>query len=1000
MRIRVVFSLVLASAVFASAAGVVVKKALSVDVSKQKQLIANGGLETVDGAVLRGWDGWELGYEVDGEIKHGGRFSARCRNGSVEEHRGLTYVVELNQETPTPIVAECWSKAEGVTGGRDPNYSLYLDLVYTDGSPLWGQIAAFKPGTHDWRKRSVTVVPAKPIKEVMVHGIFRRRAGTAWFDDFKLWELSLPDGVVQFDAVAVTRGGGAEPQAVAGPLSLPTAFFLRDVAAQSSFIQPELSVESRPDGTLVARGAAESLQLELSVIYRDIGDALRLDGTVRDLTGGDRAVTVYCSHAVNALGWRWWDDQRASRPIEAGKAYRNSVTVGAGANRTAAKYPLACISGGEAALCVAAPLDVPRLYRFAYEAGSQELYAAVDVGLSPATRKFPSQASFSFVLYRCDPAWGFRAALQRYYELFPHCFVKRNRKEGIWMPFTDIATVAGFADFGFQFQEGAPNVAFDERHGIDSFVYVEPASHWVSMPKDMERTNDRALAYIRELAAAGKEQAQASLTSAVSGPDGEWQGGVTKAPWCDGALYYLNPSPNVVRDSAGTVRQFDHEWRRIDAAFKNATAQRGAWRSGPKGYEIVEGEGRNGSRCVKLTRTEADAAAGASQAIVVDQKQATPLIARAWTKAAGGTGDRDKDYSLYIDLKYVDGTPGWGFMVAAETGTHDWQLLEQTIRPEKPVRSLSFHLLFRGSHAGTVWFDDAFLAEEGRDRNLVRQGDFEPAASDALLKPELDGTYIDSFEMAATMLNYRREHFAQTETPLVFDAEGRVCQMGIFNTVAFAGELASRMQANNKMMFANSTPHRFPWGAAHLDVMGTETNWAPGGKYTPNADSVMNYRRAICWQRPYLLLLNTVYDDFKPEWVELYFKRCTAYAIFPSFFSHNAADDPYWGRPDLYNRDRPLFKKYIPTIQALNAAGWAPVTHARSSNAAVYVERFGKPGGEIYLTLFNDSDTTQTTKVSVDHKALALTEIPAQLRAGELTIEPQDVMVFKLAGEG
>ena len=126
----------------------------------------------------------------------------------------------------------------------------------------------------------------------------------------------------------------------------------------------------------------------------------------------------------------------------------------------------------------------------------------------------------------------------------------------------------------------------------------------------------------------------------------------------------------------------------------------------------------------------------------------------------------------------------------------------------------------------------------------------------------------------------------------------------------------------------------------------------------------LNYWRAICYQRPYLLLQNTVYEDFKPEWVELYFKRCAAYGVFPSFFSHNAADDPYWRRPNLYDRDRPLFKQWIPVISALSAAGWEPVTHARSDDPKVYVERFGKPSGPLYLTVFNDSQEPRTAKLT------------------------------------
>ena len=298
--------------------------------------------------------------------------------------------------------------------------------------------------------------------------------------------------------------------------------------------------------------------------------------------------------------------------------------------------------------------------------------------------------------------------------------------------------------------------------------------------------------------------------------------------------------------------------------------------------------------------------------------------------------------------------------------------------------------------------------------NLLRNADFEPPDAPPDVVPFLDGTYIDSFEMAASTLNYRREHFAHTEIPLVFDSEGRVAQLQVFNTVEFARELALRMWAEGRMMFANSTPYRFAWGAPWLDVMGTETNWASGGRYRPNDDGTMNLRRAVCHQRPYLLLLNTVFDDFRPEWVELYMKRCAFYAVFPSMFSHDASSDVYWTRPYLYNRDRHLFKKYIPVISALNAAGWEPITHARSDNPQVYVERYGKPGGPLYLTLFNDSAEAQAATVTLEAAALGVVaesrQVSEELTGGAhelvagpegtrlmgVTVAPEDVIVLRL----
>ena len=839
--------------------GAVAKKAIAVRSAAQgRNVLRNGELTSVRGGSFEEWSGYDAGYEVDSQVGHAGQASARCRNASVSERRGISQTVALDQRIPLPIVAECWSRAEGVSAGGESDYSLYLDLEYVDGTPLWGRIASFDAGTHDWQRRTVTIMPSKPVKRVTVYGLLRNRTGTAWFSDFSLRQIELAKGVAQFDGVPVEAGSRPKklpaatvPAGLKDGFALRLAedgsivtnaaggFLLRDVAANSDFVRPQGACHETRTG-VGWEGRDTGLGLKLSVDYSARESSTVIRGTVQDLTGRDRAITVYFTYPVDAIGWNWYDDQRTARKMEAGGKYQNVVNIQAGANGSASRYPLACIAGENDAVAIGAPLDMPRLCRFGYDADSLELYAAIDLGLSAETARSPSSATFSLVLYRPDPAWGFRSALERYYQVFPQCFTKRNEKEGIWMPFADIAKVRDFRDFGFQFKEGDSNVPFDHEHGIYSFVYVEPMSLWLEMPKPMERTEERALAYVHERAAAGDKGAKSALSSAIEDAAGKWVGGLRVEPWCDGALYYLDPSPSVPR-GPGALTKYELNWSGVDGAFKE--------------------------------------------------------------------------------------------------------------------------------------------------------------------HPDLSGTYVDSFEMAAGVRNYRREHFRNTETPLTFDTEGRVCQLGIFNTSEFAKDLATRMWGEGKMTFANAVPIDFPWGAAWFDAMGIELDWQRGGRYAPQPDADMNYYRALSYQRPYLLLLNTVYETFKPEWVELYMKRSAAYGIFPSMFSHNASDDPYWERPDLYERDRPLFKKYIPLISALSAAGWQPVTLARSSSPDIYIERFGKAGGPLYFTVFNAGDQQQQAAISFEMSEsgkLAFKDVLSGKEArpddaSQLTVylAPQDLMVLK-----
>lgn len=53
----------------------------------------------------------------------------------------------------------------------------------------------------------------------------------------------------------------------------------------------------------------------------------------------------------------------------------------------------------------------------------------------------------------------------------------------------------------------------------------------------------------------------------------------------------------------------------------------------------------------------------------------------------------------------------------------------------------------------------------------------------------------------------------------------------------------------------------------------------------------------------HLMFANGVPYRFTPDHVERYFQRSLFYGLWPGFFSHNAADNPYWQNPKWYDRD-------------------------------------------------------------------------------------------------
>jgi hypothetical protein len=747
------------------------------------------------------WRPWQKGFEVEDSV-------FVCDNASdAQVQRGISQTVQLNQTEPEPIVAIAWSRADGVGGGRDSNYSLYLDLVYSDGSPLWGQVAPFNVGTHDWEKAQVIVFPEKPVKSVSFHMLLRQHPGKAWFRDPELRVLTPPAGACLFDGVPVSL-----------PDFIEEGFQVRDVAADSDFVKFE----------------RRALGLELDCIEEQTGDVTFFDVTISDTTGEDRAVTLVYSIPISTENSLWLQDPRQSLTVEAHREYVNAGRFSAGANGRLSRYPLAALVSGSQGIGLGIDMDRPAFFRVGYNSASRELFLAYDIGLAPEKR----DARLRFCKFKFDPEWGFRAALAQYYEILPEHFCCRTPEQGIWMPFARISDVNGWQDFGFKFKEGNNETQWDDKNNIITFRYTEPMTWWMSMPKEMPRTLESALAEARRLADEESDtRAMALFTSGYHDQKGQFTALMRDTPWCNGAVWSINSMPEI----KGDITDFKNKWN-----------------------------------------------------------------------------------------------------------------------PE------------------------------------LRERLYGPKA-----KGDLDGEYIDSSEGYVTdELDFRRDHFAAAETPLTFSLDSR--KPSIFRgliVLEYIRAIAEDIHAMNKLMMANSTPHNLCWLVPQLDVVGTETDWHPNGTWRPMSDRDMLYKRALCRGKPYCFLMNTRFEDFSHELVEKYMKRSLAYGMFPGFFSHNASQGHYFTRPELYERDRDLFKKYVPLCKLVAEAGWEPITLARSSDSHVYLERFGGR----FLTVFNDSSEQRTVTIKLERDTSKSSRelihgriITWSDNSTELTIDGEDVAILEI----
>ena len=812
--------------------------------------VANPGFELGEVGRAEHWSDFGSGYEID---ETGGRDASRALklvSRAESESHGAAQTIRLDQTEVRPLYFSAWSRAQGVSGEANSGYSVYIDIRYTDGTPLYGRTLNFDTGSHSWQHLEKFIMPAKPIESVYVYCLLRYgHTGTVWFDDLSLHEVAEGAEVLVFDGVQVatqhpdvppfgheatelltgdglglelSSSGGAVLDVALGGTSVgdperayAAGFFVRDVLDQGDFMHVGGQVACEPPSGEASRcdqsGELPELGLAFSASFEATDDRISVHAVISDTTSMSRALTLYFALPMAARGWSWGQDMRATQVITgvrelANFRYRSSV----GANGNMSRYPWSAIDGPPGGIALAVPLDSPRVMRLVHNPVTGQLYAAFDLALSPLTTKFPSRAWVDLLLYRLEvesgayDSAGFRAAAQGYYHRFPQFFRRRlpPEDEGLWVAFSDLSPIPDIEDFGIRVHElgSLGHIAFDDSKGIYSFRYVvEPWSHWLAIndPEVDPEDYDQVMDYLRRRNDEGDRRSEATLSSGFFRPDGTFRFESTVKPWCHGvagcAVFTVNPDPDI----------------------------------------------------------------------------------------------EDPDYPL-------------------NKGRYEWSDAERQT-----------HLDY----------------------------------------PDLDGEYIDSFSSRSFVLDYRASHFAASDTPLVYDTspEHRLGVPEIFATTEFARWLTDDVHESlGKLTMANGGLMDMPWGADLFDFMGRETNWLRDSVFRPDSDQRLMYQRALSNQKPYGLLMNTDFDSFGQDMVERYMRTALFYGVYPSMFSHNAASDRYWDDPTLYERDRPLFKKYVPLIQSVNLAGWQPLTYARTSDERVYVERFGA-WPDLYFTLRNSS---------------------------------------------
>ena len=315
------------------------------------------------------------------------------------------------------------------------------------------------------------------------------------------------------DALAFTERGAWKSATVNGRL-LPIAagapvLSVCDVEQGGEYLPMSGSVHAE-GGMVVMALCSEPLALKAALRIEGDGGAFKFKLRIEDSTGRDRGLLVRLGVPVNATGWKWWDDMDRRRVIESGKLYENAKPLRAFAALPEWKDKpdlrmgyntenFCSVITGAAGLCLAVPLDQPRIFRTGYDARRELFGITYDVALCKETAP-PSQAAFEFELFACDPQWGMRSALDTYYRRHPGFFTKNLKDEGMWIAFTHLDTMDNTTEFGVGIQEGAASAGYDDKIGVKSFSYYTHAGMYADVP-DHKRGVDLTPSLERRIAA-------------------------------------------------------------------------------------------------------------------------------------------------------------------------------------------------------------------------------------------------------------------------------------------------------------------------------------------------------------------------------------------------------------------------------------------------------------------------------------------------------------------
>ena len=317
--------------------------------------------------------------------------------------------------------------------------------------------------------------------------------------------------------------------------------------------------------TVLAAWTGENVSCEVE--YKIFAGAVMVSGKLKGSSPVSRALVLSYTIPLKGEGLKFSPSLNENIAIRPGVSGEGSV------------YPIAAMCGDKFGVAMAIPPTSPCMFKMT---GSTEgLALRMYLGLSPNTIPAVS-TSFSFMIYMCDPQWGFRGALQRYYDRFPDYYRHHDKGDGLWMFQT-----SGPPNLGdFLYDETSMSADYsetlerDHKNGQLTFPYMIVGQREVKRLNGLPKTYEEAMSAceawsppetaldVKEALAAGGDVflKQEVSSSALKERDRRYNIQIRNTDWGgDSVTFVMNPDPDLfegmdMHTTGGDAMKRIHEW--------------------------------------------------------------------------------------------------------------------------------------------------------------------------------------------------------------------------------------------------------------------------------------------------------------------------------------------------------------------------------------------------------------------------------------------------------